>query len=215
MLLLDGLAPRYWGGPNSDGGVRGVSQLAELADKPQSSVSQFVHVAESEGYLVRDPRGIRIQRIRQLLAQWGYYLLNHPDRSFRVKSLYPGEGVSDALRRISRVAGAAVGGHAAAHAHGVAVVSVERARVFVPDVRDAIEQLQVVESDVSEDAFRLLVPKASDAVFGGAVRHGESPVVDILQVYLDLFGDPVRGREQAEHVLERVLEPHWERCQWL
>jgi len=40
-------------------------------------------------------------------------------------------------------------------------------------------------------------------------------LVDILQVYVDLFPDPARGREQADHLLERVLEPHWEKRQWL
>jgi hypothetical protein len=35
------------------------------------------------------------------------------------------------------------------------------------------------------------------------------PVVSEIQLYLDCYRYPVRGREQAEHILSQVLMPRW------
>lgn len=37
------------------------------------------------------------------------------------------------------------------------------------------------------------------------------PVVSDLQLYLDCYKYPVRGREQAEHILSEVIMPRWKR----
>ena len=38
------------------------------------------------------------------------------------------------------------------------------------------------------------------------------PVVSDVQLFLDLYNYPVRGREQAEHLLEHVLGPWFARA---
>jgi len=59
VLLLGGIGHDYWGGLDTGNDVFGVSHLAELASKPQPSVSRFVILAESEGHLSRDAGPLR------------------------------------------------------------------------------------------------------------------------------------------------------------
>ena len=36
-------------------------------------------------------------------------------------------------------------------------------------------------------------------------QHGDIPVVSNVQLYMDLFSNPARGEEQAQHLRERKL----------
>jgi hypothetical protein len=70
-----------------------------------------------------------------------------------------------------------------------------------------MEGLQLVPSANLAAPIVLLRPKHSRAVFGGITRLDGLPVCDILQVYLDLYHLPDRGREQADFVYEQMLAP--------
>lgn len=48
----------------------------------------------------------------------------------------------------------------------------------------------------------LLAPYYSTSVWEGVRPIGQLPVVSDLQLVLDLWHYPVRGREQAEHLIE-------------
>ena len=55
--------------------------------------------------------------------------------------------------------------------------------------------------------IHLIQPYYADSgSFGAQVVH-KLPVVSALQLYLDCYRYPVRGREQAEHILSEVLMP--------
>jgi hypothetical protein len=215
ILLLDGMEPKYWGGPQSRGGVLGISHLAELSSKPQPSASRFAALAEAEGYLVRAAGGLRLQRIPQLVECWAYHRFNHPDPALRVSSLYPGENIHDVVRRLRGCDGVAVSGHLAAHALGLGGSTADSARVFVRKIDAALERLDLVASSTGKDTFSLVCPQATESVFGGSVDNEGLRLADVLQVYLDLYFDPARGREQAQQVFDRVLSPHWEGLRWL
>jgi len=213
VLLLGGLESQYWGGPSSENTVDGISRLAEVAGKPQPSVSRFVQLAESENYLVREGRRLRVQRIPELLEQWAYFQLNEPDSALSVCSLYPGEDLDDILPRM-REAGAVLGGHAAADALHLSISNVRRGHLYVRDFDRACQELEVAECGPSEESFRLVYPKAEEAIFHAATKGVQgSAVCDVLQVYLDVYLDPARGREQADHIFEKVLAPHWDKRQ--
>ena len=55
---------------------------------------------------------------------------------------------------------------------------------------------------------------APDSVFGGAVTAHGLMVVDALQCYLDVSSSAARGQEQAQHIFERVLSPHFQELGW-
>lgn len=57
--------------------------------------------------------------------------------------------------------------------------------------------------------IHLIQPYYADSGFYGAQEIQKLPVVSAVQLYLDCYRYPVRGREQAEHILTQVLIPRW------
>lgn len=56
----------------------------------------------------------------------------------------------------------------------------------------------------------LMRPIYEESVWFGMIRTGGLPIVSALQLALDLWHYPVRGREQARHLVETALRPVWE-----
>lgn len=57
--------------------------------------------------------------------------------------------------------------------------------------------------------IHLIQPYYADSGSYGAQEIQKLPVVSAIQLYLDCYRYPVRGREQAEHILTQVLMPRW------
>lgn len=57
--------------------------------------------------------------------------------------------------------------------------------------------------------IHLIQPYYADSGSYGAQEIQKLPVVSAIQLYLDCYRYPVRGREQAEHILTQVLIPRW------
>ena len=57
--------------------------------------------------------------------------------------------------------------------------------------------------------IHLISPYYADSGSYGAQVIKKLPVVSAIQLYLDCYRYPVRGREQAEHILSQVLMPRW------
>ena len=57
----------------------------------------------------------------------------------------------------------------------------------------------------SSGQFHFLLPHYKTSVWGGVREHDGVPVVSDLQLMLDLWNHPIRGREQAELLLEKHL----------
>mgnify|MGYP001562240086 CR=1 FL=1 len=57
--------------------------------------------------------------------------------------------------------------------------------------------------------IHLIEPYYADSGTYGAQVVRKLPVVSEIQLYLDCYRYPVRGREQAEHILSQVLMPRW------
>jgi hypothetical protein len=58
--------------------------------------------------------------------------------------------------------------------------------------------------------LHLLWPKDPGAVWAHVETRAGVPVVELHRLVVDLWHHPLRGREQAEHLLETVLRPRWE-----
>lgn len=57
--------------------------------------------------------------------------------------------------------------------------------------------------------IHLIQPYYADSGTYGSKVIEKLPVVSEVQLYLDCYRYPVRGREQAEHILSQVLKPKW------
>ena len=59
--------------------------------------------------------------------------------------------------------------------------------------------------------LHLLWPRDPAAVWARIESRGGVPVVEPHRLVVDLWHYPLRGREQAEHLIETVLRPRWEK----
>ncbi len=216
VLLLSGIGSKHWGGPDQYVVGYGLSDLAGMAKKPQPSVSNFLGLAERQGWLRREPEGLVMLRIPQLLDQWSYHLRNNPDPYIPVGSIYPGEEWEAVLGRLRGRGDAVVGGHAGAHLMGFGAGNVDIPRIHVRNLDSGLKELDLVEVPHDRALAILSRPRAVDSVFRGAVRKSNDvSLADVLQIYLDVRFSMARGEEQAEHIYERVLAPFFRECRWL
>jgi len=126
-------------------------------------------------------------------------------------SVTPAQAVIDVMRRAS------LGdGYALALQAGASLIA-PYAEFDVVDVyahdRDAAGMLaQRLEGrEVQRGAnLRVSVPFYRVSAFFDLQEAAGLPVVSDLQLYLDLYDYPLRGREQAEHLFERRLGPRLE-----
>jgi hypothetical protein len=222
VLLLSGLDSRYWGGPSRR--PEGISELAAVSGVPQPSVSVFIHKAEQEGFLKRGPKGFVIQHHQELLDDWGYALKNKSRRAIGLRSLYPDEPEEKFLRRVRSYcqngkagvgsAPVVVGGHFGCHLLGLGRSNVRQIRLYADrPVEDILSALDLVKEQSQSPQVLLIPEPGKESVFRCAVHVDGVPVCDILQCYFDVRFSYARGREQADYIYERVLQPYFERGQ--
>jgi hypothetical protein len=219
VLLLPGMDSNYWGGPSRK--PDSVSELADFAGVPQPSVSAFVSKAEQEGFLKRDSKGFVVQHHQELLDDWGYALKNRARHAIGLRFLYPSEPEEKFLRNLrsychDRKDGrdsvrVAIGGHMGCHLLGLGRSNVRQARLYAEGgVKDVLSALDLVEGPAASAQLSLVVRPNSGFVFRGAVESNGVWVCDVLQCYFDVRFSYARGREQADYIYERVLQPHFE-----
>ena len=215
MLLLPGIHPRYWGGPREQ--PRSIVKLAQAANVPQSSVSAFVSKFEAEGYIRREKGRPVVVRHRELLDEWFFAARNASSERIPVKHMY-GDSPEDLCRRIGipdiaqgKLPDMIVGYHLACHLHEVGRSNVKVGWLYpCRQVEDLMKDYELV-ADKSSSPRLWLVPEKAKVVGRGWVEAGGIPACDILQCYLDVRESHARGHEQADHILNQVLMPHFER----
>ncbi len=212
MLLLPGIDPRYWGGPQERPDA--VVKLAKACDLSQPKASSFVKQFEEAGYIRRSDGVLKVVRHEELLDDW-YFAMKQERGGLRpVRSMY-GDPLEKIISRVKARYGqrnrpdAIVGSHYACHLHGVGRSNVKSAMLYVGRAGvAAMKELDLV-ADESGSAAVWLVSRDFDAVRQGAVIADGLPVCDILQCYLDVGGSRARGQEQADYIAEKILLPHF------
>lgn len=215
VLLFARPQAEGWGGPR--GPVRNLAQLAKLAVVSPSLVYRWAAAMERSGYLSKQMGKVPVlANLNALLVEWrGRYRVSdnqptpcssvfgeHADDSFR----------DDFLRRLRHLPDSALpcalSGHQACRLYRLKHSDARSIHLYVfGDPAPLMKRLQLVESANPAAPVILLQPKHRRSALGGVVRRDGVPVCDILQVYLDLYHLPDRGREQADFVYERMLEP--------
>lgn len=202
-----------WGGPR--GPIRNLAQLAKLAAVSPPLVYRWAAAMERSGYLVKRMGRVPVlANPDSLLGEWcGRYRLTdnhsipcspvfgeHADEAFRSEFL-------NRLRRLPDSAPpCAVTGHLACGPYHIKHSEARSIHLYYSgEPSDLMNILQVVPSSNPGAPIVLLQPRHRRSIFGGVSRVDDVPVCDILQVYLDLYHLPDRGREQADFVHERIL----------
>lgn len=180
------------------------SDWAELGAVSHQTAYTLANELEKRGLLARADDGLHLLDPRRLLDEW-----LHED------ALYPAPRVwvRDALRgryidEVFAGAPVAVGGFEAASRLGLLHV----AGVGIPElhVRGRLDALLagrgLVEVERRDADYGLIRAAHPESVFRGAQVLDRLPIVDVLQAALDVAGSKVRGSEQAEYLVDRILE---------
>lgn len=209
-LLLPGIGKPWWGGPDRQ--AVSISDLAELSGVPQPAVSIFVQKAEAAGYLVREHRGFRIVRHRELLEEWSFAAKYRPSPAWGVRPIVEEPSLEKWLERLRGKRSVVIGSHLACHSLGVGR-SNNRGMVFYcrDDQEKIMAELELLPDELPSPWARLIKPRFAPCIFVGAVERDAFLLVDILQAYLDVRHSPARGMEQAEFIYMSRLRPHFER----
>jgi len=188
---------------------RGVRGIAEQAGLSPGYVSKLVRELEERGYVARREDGLALRHGQELLHDWVRAYRKHwAERRSYFVPVTSAQAVMDAMRHVSMSdeyalalqAGASlVAPYADFDVVDVYVRSIDAAAAFARRL-DARE----VQRGAN---LRVNVPHYRVSAFFDIQESAGLPVVSDLQLYLDLFNYPVRGREQAEQILERRLGP--------
>jgi hypothetical protein len=171
---------------------------------------------EHSGYLAKIGRVPVLRDLDALLAEWrGRYRINdnyvmpcdpifHGPLGDRFQKEFLGR-----LRQVEqKPLSYALSGHQACRVYRLRHSDARSIHVYVAgDPAAALQTLRLVPSSNPAARICLLRPKHARSVFGGVTLLDGIQVCDHLQVYLDLYHLPDRGREQAEFLRERALAP--------
>ena len=187
----------------AQGEAGGVRELARSVDLNPGHVSRIVKVAEDLGYVrVYRNRSIRLVAPEEVLGDWSsiYHWKKNRIRHF---TLSDRGGVDSLLARLKENANAALTMHAGANL----IDDYASYRGWHIYCRSAHEQsalekdLALIEVESGAGDVILMQPYYRESAFYGLQFIHGVPVVSDLQLYLDLFKFPVRGRDTAERIL--------------
>lgn len=191
----------------------GVRKIADACGANPGGVSVALKLLDEAGYVARDRHGRRkLVAWRALLEDWAsYYKFKKQGESrfyWNVQSLDEMLG----LLANHPQGGFALTGHAGAHLIAP-YVNYEGLHAYVRDLEVIDRLTQAFKMRPTEKGANvfLMRPYYKESAFFGARSIKGVEVVSDVQLYLDLKHFPVRGEEQAEHLLRRVIAPSMER----
>jgi DNA-binding transcriptional ArsR family regulator len=191
----------------------GVREIADACGANPGGVSVALKLLEEAGYVARNHQGrSKLVRWRELLQDWAsYYKAKKQGES---RFYWNTQSLDQMLGLLADRPhpGFALTGHAGAHLVAP-YVNYEGLHAYVRD-QEALDELtktfKMRPTERGANVF-LLRPYYKESAFFGLRSIKGVPVVSDVQLYLDLKNFPVRGEEQAENLLLRVIAPSVER----
>lgn len=206
VLLAPGIPEALLSAPR--GQFRNASQLARAANVSVMSAFRFVQRLQDEGYLSESGPYLNLVRREDLFRRWQASAV----RSIKeapMKYLFKGDSRAQ-LRKVVAGGRACLALFAAADALKLGFVEGVPPYVYVEHIRpsslSAWKNLRHCESGEGPDLILRQAP-ASQSVFRGLVHPNGVAVCDVLQIWADVASHPSRGREQADLIRRRVLDP--------
>lgn len=190
------------------------TRLAEAAQVSLMSASRFLRQLRNEGFVDEQEDTIRLVRTEELMERWAA-AGQKGSRDIPVRWILRKEQAHllAALRKHSestkgRPRGA-LGLFAAADVLGYGFVQGVPPHIYLDRFdADLLREFGLTAEDAEGRAdAHVRIPGSVEPVFRAAVIHDGVPVSDILQVWLDVSRYPARGREQADLIRRRVLNP--------
>jgi len=204
----------------------GIREIADRVAVSPGWVSQVVSRLQEMGYAASGKKGVSIHNAGELLQDWAsaYSYKKNAGNAYYLSYRSLEEGLEAFRRRAAKVpdlpqhalslqAGASlVAPHAVVpQIHAYVLGDSPDERASGEDLDDFAEELGL-RSVAERGNVHLMSPYYAHGVRHGVRRLHGHPVVSDLQLFLDLYKYPVRGREQAAHLLDTVLRPRLARA---
>jgi hypothetical protein len=188
-----------------------VRDLAEASGASLGMTWKLMSALREAGYSGSEERdGFRLMRVEEVLSEWvEFYRFERVNRS--AGYYFPAPTPAEAMAGFHRAAAAANLApyaftlHAAGRIADPFVEGVEVNHVYVSgEVSLWASKLKLIEA--REPNLVLVQPYYKTAVFADAQEaRGGLKLVSDLQLFLDFFNHPLRGREAAEHLFDKRL----------
>lgn len=188
----------------------GIRELAEKVDLDPGYVSRIAKSLAESGYAARAKGKLKIRFPREIIDDWvrAYNLKRNEHHRFFM--LAP--DMKSILRRLREIDLPQKWEYALSVQAGAGLVvphaMYKEVHLYLSD-RQGIEYfrnaLDLKEADQGANLI-LMRPYYKHSVFYDSREIEGLRVVSDIQLYLDLYGYPVRGREQAEHLYDKRLK---------
>ena len=198
----------------SSGSGRGVRSIAEEVGLSPGYVSKVVQELERRGYAARRKEGIALRHGEELLKDW---LVAYRKRSSETWNYFVPATSAEAVMIAMKESSQLDDGMYALSLQAGASLIVRHAEF---DSVDAYVREEAMAESMARDLgarqverganLRLSLPHYRVSAFYGVRDSAGLPVVSDLQLYLDLYDYPLRGREQAEKLFESRLRARLE-----
>jgi hypothetical protein len=189
------------------GQYRNASQLARAASVSIMSAFRFVQLLQDERFLSEAGPYLGLVRREELFRRW-QASAQRSVKEVPARFLLKGD-IRSQLRKMLESGRACLALFAAAEALKLGFVEGVPAYVYVESIRPSTlttwKNLRQAEPGERPD---LILRQASvpQSVFRALVRPSGMATSDVLQVWLDVYSHPSRGREQANLIRKKVLE---------
>lgn len=189
----------------------GIRELAQKIGLDPGYVSRMAKEIESRGYVVRVDAKLRLRSVEGILDDWvrSYNLKkNKQSRYFCMAA-----SVDDIIEKLSQLSIAEDIQYALSVQAGASLVaplsSFKEVHLYASRDKDvAFFEKELVLTPAEKGANLILMrPYYKNSVYYGSQTVAGLRVVSDIQLYLDLYGYPIRGLEQAEHILSHRIKP--------
>jgi len=205
VLLMRDTPEGMWGGPRTL--VDSPTRLGSIAEVSTAKAHRFCRAFEDRNFLRRSQDGLKIVRKRLLIDAWLSEEVLQYRPGLPVRCMYgKPKNILDVLESVNDLR-FAISGFEACRQHGVLHTASPHLLVQVEGEFDKfLKSWELEECHIRDAHLVLRRTRYPESVFRGWVVQNDLPVVDVLQAALDVRPHVPRGSEQAEYIIEHVLD---------
>lgn len=163
---------------------------------------------QTEG--IRTAKKFFFKKSKPLIESWmDYYSVTKKCKIRIYRSAFSGKTeLLDELKKSKLNQKVALALHSAAEAHGFKNSSLDTLELYLLDADDRSKIEQILQLEPQEKGYEVLLiePYYGSLINRSEILYKNIKVCPILLTFLDLYHFPLRGREQAEFMAERVPE---------
>lgn len=200
-----------------EGIVRPYFSLREVSKETGTSlglVQKVFTILISKGVLnsegVRTAKRFFLKKPKQILQEWlDHYKIINKCRMITYHSGFQDrEEILSVLSKTQLTQKVALALHSAAEAHGCKNTSLNTVELYVHDstIRSELESTLQLEPQERGYEVLLIEPYYKDLLKLGTKLYMDIKICPVLLNFIDLYHFPLRGREQAEFMAERLPE---------